>query len=161
LLYLEVADAELVLLTDTANAVHETLPLPLPVAAAAGRRTVGPGRPGGPARAAGRVARLHLLRLARAASSVAAVSLKPAVAGPATAAAAAAGAALRPFAPVGPGRAAVRVAVLRKLSGSGAEQCRRRRGQVSGVSTPRDGALADLPPPATAAGFCTLKTGND
>ncbi len=67
--HLEIANAELVLLAYTADPVHQTVPLPLPVAAAASRRTIGPGRPGGPARAAAHVTLLRLLYFAVAASA--------------------------------------------------------------------------------------------
>ncbi len=152
--HLEIADAELVLLAYTADPVHQTVPLPLPVAAAASRRAIGPGGPGGPARAAAHVASLRLLRFAVAAS--AAVSRQQAVARSPTVAAAATGAAVGPLAPGGPGRTAVGVAVLRRLRGAGAKEdgAESVLGCVAGAW---DGAFADFSSPAAATGFRTLK----
>jgi hypothetical protein len=99
--HLEVADTELVLLADAANSVHQAVPLPLPVAAAARHRAVGPRRPGRPPGAAANVAGLRLLCLPFAAgghrrSVIITVSLllQQAVARPPAAATTAAGAAL-------------------------------------------------------------------
>jgi hypothetical protein len=152
--HLEIADAELVLLAYTADPVHQTVPLPLPVPAATRRRTVGPGGPGGPARAAAHVALLRLLRFAVAAS--AAVSRQQAVARSPTVAAATAGAAVGPLAPGGPGRTAVRVAVFRRLRGAGTKEdgAESVLGCVAGAW---DGAFADFSSPAAATGFRALK----
>ena len=61
--YLEVAHAELVLLADAADPVHQAIPLPLPEAATTGGRAVAPPRPGGPARTAARITHLRLIGL--------------------------------------------------------------------------------------------------
>jgi hypothetical protein len=124
------------------------------MAAAARRRTVAPSGPGGPARAAANVALLRLLCFAVAAS--AAVSRQQAVARSPTVAAAATGAAVGPFAPGGPGRTAVGVAVLQRLCGAGAEEdgAESVLGCVAGAW---DGAFADFSSPAAATGFRALK----